>query len=177
MSDMKEKVYIEYLILKSQKDSSYLNELLDIIQPKIFSYCRRMIDNLDHAKEAAQDSLLEIFSKINQLKDYRKFHAWMYRVTHNKCIDHFRKSKPKLNQQFQNDFDIDQISIEFNEDNKLDILSIINNLPVKLKSVITLFYYEGFTVNEMAIILNSPAGTIKSDLFKAREIIKHFLEK
>lgn len=169
---MIEKVYIEYLILKSQEDHSYLDELLKIIQPKIIKFCHSAMSDQNLAKDATQESLLTIFTQLNKLKDHRKFHAWIYQISLNKCKDIFRRSKPHLNQQFFEDEESKILSPNQNNDLKIDLISTINTLPKLQQIVIRFFYYEGFQVNEISIILNKPAGTIKSLLFQARESIK-----
>ena len=177
ISDMIEKVYIEYVILKSQEDKSFLEKLIQLIQPKILNYCQRQISHPQLAQDAMQDTLLEVFSKIHKLKDHRRFHAWMYKVCHNKCIDVLRKLKPEMNQQLIEKQEEYIASKDTLNSNAMDIHNVIKKLSAKHKTVITLFYYEGFSVKEIAAILKTPAGTVKSDLFYARGLIKDSLEK
>lgn len=176
---MIEKVYIEYLIINSKSDPNHLDELLQIIQPKVFAYCKKLISDNELAKDAAQETLMDVFSKIHKLKDYRRFHAWMFQVAHNKCMDQLRKKKPHLNQPTDQTIE-DQLAEENfsnrDSDQTLDIIQAMNKLPPLLKAVVTLFYYQGFSIKEISGILELPAGTIKSHLFEARKIIKHFLE-
>jgi RNA polymerase sigma-70 factor (ECF subfamily) len=170
---MIEKVYIEYLVLESRNNESYLYELIKIIQPKVLKFARSMISNLGLAEDATQDSLISIVKGLSKLKDPRRFHAWIYQITLNKCNDIFRKSKDKLN---VNILDIDEVEELSNATSKLDLeidmIKLIQQLSKVEQIVIHLFYYEGFTVVEMADILTKPAGTIKSLLFNAREKIK-----
>ena len=166
------KVYIEYLLLKDDQQS--FEQVLIIIQPKLLAFARSILKNQSSAQDALQDSLIAIVKGVKKLKDHRKFHAWIYQVTRNKCLDMIRK-----NQKHNNISDIDSIPEPMCEDtgrdSEIDMMSMISQLPHKQKSVIHLFYYDGFNIIEIAHILNKPAGTIKSLLFDARQSLKQLL--
>ena len=166
------KVYIEYLLLQDDKES--LQEVLTIIQPKLMSFAQSLLKDQANAQDAIQESLIAIVKSIRKLKDHRKFHAWIYQITRNKCLDIIRK-----NQKYKNECALDSISEpiahESNKDSQMDMISMIKQLPHKQKNVIHLFYYEGFSILEISKILDKPAGTIKSLLFDAREKLKHLI--
>lgn len=166
------KVYIEYLLLKDDRQS--FEQVLILIQPKLLAFAYSILKNQSSAQDALQDSLIAIVKGINKLKDHRKFHAWIYQVTRNKCLDMIRK-----NQKHNNHSDIESIqepSIEDgSRDSEIDMMSMISQLPHKQKNIIHLFYYDGFNVIEIAQILNIPAGTIKSLLYDARQTLKQLL--
>jgi len=166
------KVYIEYLLLKDDEES--LQQVISIIQPKLLSFAQNILKDKSNAQDALQDSLIAIVKGVRRLKNHRKFHAWIYQVTRNKCFDIIRK-----NQKYKNECDLDSISEpiakDTKEDNQIDMMSMINQLPHKQKNVIHLFYYDGFSILEISKILVKPAGTIKSQLFDAREKLKHLI--
>jgi len=166
------KVYIEYLLLKDDKES--LQEVLSIIQPKLMSFAQNLLKDRAYAQDALQESLISIIKSVRKLKDHRKFHAWIYQVTRNKCLDIIRK-----NQKYENNSDINSFpepkTDEYDRDTERDMMSMINQLPHKQKNVIHLFYYDGFSILEIANILNKPAGTIKSLLFDGREKLKQLI--
>jgi RNA polymerase sigma-70 factor (ECF subfamily) len=166
------KVYIEYLLLKNDQKS--FEQVLSIIQPRLIAFAHNLLKDKMMAQDAVQDSLISIIKGVRKLKNHRKFHAWIYQVTRNKCFDIIRK-----NQKYKNECDLDSVSepivYEKNQDNQIDMMSMINLLPHKQKNVIHLFYYDGFSILEISKILDKPAGTIKSQLFDAREKLKHLL--
>ena len=166
------KVYIEYLLLKDDQQS--LEQVLVLIQPKLLAFACSILKNQSNAQDALQDSLMSIVKGVKKLKDHRKFHAWIYQVTRNKCLDMLRKNK-KHNNLSDIDSIPEPIGVDGQIDSKLDMMSMINQLPHKQKQVIHLFYYDGFNVIEIAQILNKPAGTIKSLLFDARQTLKQLL--
>lgn len=162
------KVYIEYLLLKDDKAS--FHQVLTLIQPKLLNFAHSLLNDKVLAQDALQEALIAIVKGLGKLKDHRKFHAWIYQVTRNKCYDLIRK-----NQKYKNDNSIDasydSIAAVENEQ-ELDMMHMINQLPHKQKNIIHLFYYDGFSILEIAEILQKPAGTIKSLLFDARSTLK-----
>lgn len=170
------KVYIEYLLLKNdcEKDNASLQQVLSIVQPKLLTFAMSIVKDKSFAEDAVQEAMIGIVKGLKKLKDHRKFHAWIYQVTRNKCFDMIRKSN-----KYKNDSDIDSIEEQASPiediDGKIDMMSLINQLSHKQKTVIHLFYYDGFTIIEISKILQKPAGTIKSLLFDARKKIKYLL--
>lgn len=165
------KVYIEYLILKN--DDISFQEVLTIIHPRLLAFAQSILKDKTIAQDAVQEAMLGIVKGVNKLKDHKKFHAWVYQVTRNKCFDIIRK-----NQKYKNDSDIDSLTELKGKDSdidcKLDMINCINLLPINQKNVIHLFYYTGFNIIEIAEILHKPAGTIKSWLFDARNNLKQY---
>lgn len=166
------KVYIEYLLTKDDTES--LQQVLSIVQPRLLSFANGILKDKSRAEDALQDSLIPKIKGVRKLNDQRKFHAWIYQVTRNKCLDIIRK-----NHKYKNDNELDSISgptvDEKDRDTQIDMMSMINSLLHKQKNIIHLFYYEGFKIIETAKILQKPAGTIKSLLFDARATLKHLI--
>lgn len=163
------KVYIEYLLLKDNKTA--FAEIIKIIHPKLLSFASNILNDKSLAQDAVQDSLINLIKGLPKLKNPKKFHAWTYQVTRNKCLDIIRK-----NSKYKNDCEINSIidlhEKSLNLDQQQDMLRLIKQLSAKQQNIIQLFYYDGFTVREIAEILNTPAGTIKSILFDARANLK-----
>lgn len=161
------KVYIELLILKVQNgDQHAWNNLLAICQVKVKVFTLKFLGPTSDVDDCIQDALLTIFNKINQLKDPTIFHTWLYRIVYSKCMDHCRKypeSRADETEAFQDMTEYEQ---------QLDIKSAISALPANHQIIIYLFYFEGFSVTEIADILQKPSGTVKYQLFTARELLK-----
>lgn len=162
------KIYIEYLLLKEDKVS--FHQVLTIIQPKLLAFATSLLKDESLAQDAVQDALMAIVRGLKNLKDYKKFHAWIYQITRNKCFDLMRK-----NQKYKNDSSIDatdELIASSKTEDQLNMISIIKQLPYKQKNIIQLFYYDGFSILEIAEILQKPAGTVKFLLFDARNQLK-----
>jgi len=165
---MIDKIYIEYLLLK--EDEASFHQILSLIQPRLLAFATSLLKDKSLAQDAVQEALMAIVKGVKKLKDHKKFHAWIYQVTRNKCLDLIRK-----NQKYKNDSSIDsthELIADTKTEEQLAMRSMIKQLPHKQRNIIQLFYYDGFSILEIAEILQKPAGTVKSLLFDARNQLK-----
>ena len=123
--------------------------------------------------ENAEDIFQEVFMKFSEknIKFESKEHekAWFIRVTIN-LTKNIRSSA--WNRRVVS---LDE-NIEFNTKEENEIYSIVCDLPQNYRTVIYLLYYEGYKVNEISKLMRKPEGTIKTWLFRAREMLKEKIE-
>ena len=124
-------------------------------------------------KEDAEDVFQEVFLKINKkMPDFEsEAHekAWIIRVTINLSKNIFSSSWMK------NTFPLED-EIKFEDEKEQEIYFDVLALPIKYRTVIHLFYYEGFTIKQIASILKTNENTVKTRLLRAREKLKSRLE-
>ena len=137
-------------------------------------------------QQLAEDIFQEVFYKV--MKNYHKFEhlssekTWLIRITINTCKDLLRTSwlrrvttfgtlEEQNQTQYEQPFDMTQ-----SESNN-ELYEMIMKLPQRYKEVILLFYYEDFSYDEMAKILNIPKGTVQSPLARGREKLKKMMEE
>ena len=137
-------------------------------------------------QQLAEDIFQEVFYKV--MKNYHKFEhlssekTWLIRITINTCKDLLRTSwlrrvttfgtlEEQNQTQYEQRFDMTQ-----SESNN-ELYEMIMKLPQRYKEVILLFYYEDFSYDEMAKILNIPKGTVQSRLARGREKLKKMMEE
>jgi RNA polymerase sigma-70 factor, ECF subfamily len=137
-------------------------------------------------KHLAEDVFQEVFIKV--YKNFHKFNGqssektWIIAITINTCRDILRSSWIKRVLRFQdpeykilnikeNSIDIDNKAIS-NIENQ-DLLKQVMDLPKKYKEVILLYYYQELSTREISKILNVPEGTVRSRLYRARELLKY----
>lgn len=147
----------------------YLNELIDTYSNMVY----RLALTRTKSKEDSEDIYQEVFMRLSRkLPDFKsKEHekAWLIRVTIN-C------SKTFLNSRFfKNKTTLDE-NLSFTTPEKHEIYYIISELPVKYRTIIHLFYYENYKINEISKILHINENTIKSQLSRARNILKDKLK-
>lgn len=129
---------------------------------------------LNNASDA-EDVLQDVFSKYLltrknfNSKEHEK--AWFIRVTQNYCLDKLRKQDRKNSE-------IDDLSVmtQLDNDTKQDVERSIVALPPKYKIVIFLYYYSGYTVEEISAILKIGKSAVKKRLQRGREMLKLRLE-
>ena len=142
-----------------------IDEYADMVYRIALTRCRCI--------ENAEDVFQEVFMRFSikspkfESKEHEK--AWLIRVTIN-LTKNVRESA--WNRKVVR---LDE-SIVFNTKEENDVYSTVCELPQNYRTVIYLFYYEGYKVKEISNILNKNEGTIKTWLFRAREILKEKLE-
>ncbi len=144
-----------------------------------YSICLRYNKNNYDADDCLQNSLINIFSKLNQFDQNRgNFKSWSAQIVVNDNLMFLRKKK----QNYQT-FDLeDNLLVEEPVSDEGSIISsenltkLIQALPDGYRMVFNLYVIEGFTHSEISEILNISIGTSKSQLSKARKLLQHQLE-
>lgn len=134
----------------------------------------RIAYTMTHKKSDAEDIFQEVFIKfcknINKFKDIDHEKKWLIRVTINECNMLYRKNKIK------NETELDEnICKPCNDDYKISVHTYIKKLTPKYQTVIYLYYFEGYKINEIAKILKTTSGTIKSRLSRAKQQLKNIM--
>ncbi|HET8886870.1 MAG TPA: RNA polymerase sigma factor [Salinimicrobium sp.] len=167
---------IAQLIEKCQKQDIKAQEhLYRLYSAKLFSVCLKYSSNYQEAEDNLQDSFVTIFNKINQYKNNGAFEGWLKRIVINTALQKYRKQKVF---EIVKDEHISNPEIEIDEDNlSIDyLLHIIQQLPNRYRMVFNLYALDGFSHKEIAELLNITTGTSKSNLARARCILKEKIE-
>lgn len=124
-----------------------------------------------------QDSFLTIFSKIKQYKNTGSFEGWLKRITINTALQKYREKAPL--QIIENVSNLEE-STDFNTENTAfnvdDLLGFVQKLPDRYRLVFNLFALDNYTHKEIAKLLHISEGTSKSNLSRARSILRKQLE-
>ncbi|MGO4294616.1 RNA polymerase sigma factor [Chitinophaga sp. RAB17] len=142
------------------------------------SICLRYAQNREEAVEIMNDGFLKIFQHIQSFDTSRSFKTWLAKIMVNTSID-FLRSKKKL--VFVDDISqvpepgtdekiIDKLSYE-------ELLKHVQLLPPAYRTVFNLYIMEGYQHQEIAAMLRISEGTSKSNLFKAKKILKERITK
>ncbi|HEY9256745.1 RNA polymerase sigma factor [Chitinophaga sp.] len=142
------------------------------------SICLRYAQNREEAVEIMNDGFLKIFQHIQSFDTSRSFKTWLAKIMVNTSID-FLRSKKKLvfvddiNQVPEPRIDekiVDKLSYE-------ELLKLVQVLPPAYRTVFNLYVMEGYQHQEIAAMLRISEGTSKSNLFKAKKILKEKITK
>lgn len=174
MSDFGDEYYIERILNGDQ--SSYAL-LVERYKNMVFTIAIRMLKNHELAEEVSQDAFLKAYKSLKQFQKKSKFSTWLYRIVYNQCISELRKQK-------QNTMSIDDesssksvLNIEDtlsktegleNEDRKYYIEKALSYLPEDDRMIITLFYQNEMTTEEIANIVNLSVSNVKVKLYRSR---------
>ncbi|MFQ6082806.1 MAG: RNA polymerase sigma factor [Candidatus Aminicenantia bacterium] len=174
------------------KDDSLLKEKELIKQLKkgnkeayrhiVNSYMRRayyialgFVHNEQDALDISQEAFIKAYRKIKNFNPNKKFFPWFYQIIRNLCFDHIKKRK-KINE-----IPLDGVRILNTEKEDREMKKVlwegIDDLPLEQKEIIILRYFQEFSYQEIAQILNKPTGSIMSSLYYAKRKLKKELEK
>ena len=142
---------------------------------KLFRVCLKYSKNQQDAQDTLQDSFIMIFKDISKFKNKGSFEGWLKRVTVNVALQKFRNQSILQFDSIEN-FQIPEEDVFVNIDEKninLDyLLSLIKELPPKYQIVFNLYVLDGYSHQEISELLKISIGTSKSNLYRARKILK-----
>lgn len=159
----------------AKNDRRAQKEIYQLFEGKLFSICLKYSKNKQEAQDNFQDGFVVIFEKIGQFSFKGSFEGWIKRVMINTILLKYRK-KTVLNIVTEEipdevivDIDDDEISLDF-------LLNIIHELPDRYRMVFNLYVLDGYSHKEISEMLHIAEGTSKSNLARARAILKHKIE-
>jgi len=170
----------EILIVQSKKGvQTAQRKLYDMYKSKWFMICLRYVKKRDDALDVLQNALIKIYSKLDTF-DIEKgaFGAWSSRIIVNESIMFQRKYWKGMESVELND-EIYAPTEEVVSENRLSaeaLTNLIQQLPDGYRVVFNMYAIEGYTHKEIAEILGITEGTSKSQLFKAKRILKKQIE-
>jgi RNA polymerase sigma factor (sigma-70 family) len=169
-------VGFEQLIKKSiEQDRKAQEQLYKLLAPKLFAVCLKYSKNDDEAKDNLQDGFIVVFNKLDQFQNKGSFEGWAKRIMINQCLQQYRKSGV-LEIINENIPDENEIELD-NEDISLDfLLKIIQELPDRYRLVFNLYVLDGYSHKEISTMLMISEGTSKSNLARAKVILKNKIE-
>lgn len=156
----------------------------------IYNFAYRITFDEDDAKDLVQETFLKSFRFIDSFQKGTNAKAWLFRILKNSFINEFRKKNKepvKIDYQevetFYNSDEFDHLvksnlQVEAIREMIGDEVTIaLNSLEIDFRTVIILCDLEGFTYEEMALILDIPIGTVRSRLHRARNLLRNKLKK
>jgi RNA polymerase sigma-70 factor (ECF subfamily) len=165
-------------------DANAFTVLVNRYKDLVFTLAIRMLKNREEAEEVSQDTFIKTYKSLHKFKGDSKFSTWIYKVAYNSCLDQLKKNK-----KFQNDVEIN----EFTEhqvktiDNAFDALvederkqliqECLHLLPSEDSFLLTLYYFEEQSLDEIANIVNLTANNVKVKLFRSRKKLTTIFKK
>ena len=145
---------------------------------QMYTVCLSYCKDEDEACDILQEGFIKVFRKIDQYKNENSLKAWIRRIVVNTALDHYRKQKrheakiesyQQVSETVANNV-LEQISLK-------ELVRLVNELPTKAAMVLKLYAIEGYAHKEIAEKLNITEGTSKSQLHRARGLLKQLLSQ
>ena len=168
---------LEQLINNCKKNDIKAQETLyRLYSSKLFSVCLKYSRNYEEAQDNLQEGFLLIFDKINQFSFKGSFEGWIKRLMVNYILQQYRKETFLNIVKEEIADDIEEVEID-DENVSMDyLLKIIQELPDKYRLVFNLYAIDGYSHQEISDMLKISVGTSKSNLSRARVILKDKIE-
>lgn len=151
------------------QNEMYIKEKIEQYSDMVYRIALTRTDTIENAEDIFQEVFTKFSEKLPNFKDAEHEKAWFIRVTINLTKNLKRSSWNRKVVTLD-----ENIVFENKEEN--EVFSVVCGLPQNYKTVIYLLYYEGYKVKEIANLMGTKEGTIKSWLFRAREMLKEKLE-
>lgn len=168
---------LDQLIQECKKENIKAQEqLYKLFSAKLFSVCLKYSRSYEEAQDNLQEGFLLIFEKIEQFNFKGSFEGWIKRIIINFILQKYRSQKV-FEIVTENFPETVEIEIE-DEDISMDfLLKTIQELPDKYRLVFNLYVLDGYSHAEIAEMLDINIGTSKSNLARAKMILKEKIEK
>lgn len=152
-------------------------KVYQLFSDKLFGLCLKYSRNKQDAEDNLQDSFITIFNKIEQYKNKGSFEGWLKRITINTALQKYREKAPLQNvKEITDELEDVPLNLESSIFNVDVLLGFIQQLPDKYRLVFNLFVLDGYSHKEIAEMLVISVGTSKSNLSRAKKILKDKLE-
>ncbi|MFE8422815.1 MULTISPECIES: RNA polymerase sigma factor [Tenacibaculum] len=152
-------------------------QVYQLFSGKLFALCLKYSRNYQDAEDTLQDSFLTIFKKMPQYQHKGSFEGWMKRITINTALQKYREKSPlQLVSEAPDEEIVEEIELETENVNIDVLLELIQSLPDRYRLVFNLYVLDNYSHKEIAELLNISVGTSKSNLSRARQILKKEME-
>ncbi len=170
---------LDQLISSCQKgERKAQQQLYQLFGAKLYSVCLKYSRNKAEAEDNLQDSFLVIFKKIGQYKHKGSFEGWLKRIAVNTCLQKYR-GQVVLEIIPNKEIKDETVVIAAEEEDNVSLqylLKLIQDLPDRYRLVFNLYVLDGYSHKEIAQMLEISEGTSKSNLSRARLILKDRIE-
>lgn len=162
-------------------------QLVDRYKDKAMTLAVRMLRNREDAEEASQDAFVRAYNALDKFQGTAKFSTWLYRIVYNVCLTRLGTRKNEFQQVEYEDgktYDgsdvrvLSSAGLDFEtKDMVLFVQRIVEQLPPKYGSILSLFYFQELSHEGICEITQLPLGTVKVHLHRARALLQERLQK
>ena len=164
-------------------DNNAFAALVDHYKDMVYTLGLRMLKNREEAEEVSQDTFIKVFKSLHKFRGKSKLSTWIYKVAYNTCLDRLKKNKEAYKIVAIDEYTEYQVktidnalnAIEAQEQKQL-IQDCVQMLSSTDSFLLTLFYFEELSLDEISKIVNLRANNVKVKLFRARKNLAKILE-
>lgn len=169
---------LEFLVLRCQQgEPAGFEQLVHDWERKLFFYARRLVANDEDAWQILQEVWLQVLRGIRSLRDPGRLPVWLYAVTRNTVMNHHREeyARERSLDETESVESPRESDFEAFDDAELVYHGLARISRVD-REVLTLFFLQDLSIDEVSEVLGIPSGTVKSRLFKAKKSLREILK-
>ncbi len=190
LSEKAQKDYELVLRATKGKDQQAFSFLMERYKDSIYFMLLKMVNNKDDADDLTIEAFGKAFNRLSQYTPNYAFSTWLFKIATNNCIDFLRKKKKNvmsIDNRIQNK-DGDTIMFELKsdamdpeqvamKDQKIKLMrTYVKQLKPRYETLVEMRYFKEMSYDEISIELNLPLGTVKAQLFRAREFLYNIMK-
>ena len=171
---MSEKEYLDLIKKCLEGERVSQKKLYNALASKLMTVCLRYTKSRPDAEDSLQDSFIKIFNNLSSFKNDGHFEAWARRITVNCLITRFQKAQKQGIRMDLNEIE-EIVEVDFNIENRLtelELMRILTYLPEGYKMIFNMHAIEGYSHKEISEIMNINESTSRSNLARAKAILK-----
>ena len=178
------------LVRRAKKGDFRAFDLLVIkYQAKIISISQRLVKDINIAEDMAQETFIKAYKVLDSFREESAFYTWIYRIAVNTSKNYLisrGRFKENTESEMHTDFSNSILELEGQDspedlllaDNLKDLINAeLNDLPEEIRTCLTLREYEGLSYAEISNILDCPVGTVRSRIFRGREVLSQAIKE
>lgn len=176
------KLVVKYL----NGDENALKNLISIYLKPIYNFTYHLCGNEDEASDITQETFIKAWKSLRKYKPDKKFSTWIFTIARNSIIDWLRKKRPALFsnlksddgkfEEYLADTEVLQDELFERKENEKIINEALDSVPLDHRAVIYLHVNEEMTFEEIAILLDQPSNTVRSQYRRTLISMKKYLE-
>lgn len=143
----------------------------------VYHLCLRTVRDVEEARDCTQEAFFKAFRGLQTFKPGAKFSTWIFSIAYHACCDRLARRKRYSSEELPERADpaLGPAAVAEQKDQARVLRDAIDVLPEKYRSVITLYHLQGRQYDEIAEVLGLPMGTVKTHLFRAKELLRKSL--
>lgn len=190
---LSDKARLDLRLVEAAKNGSQaaFGELMERYRESVYFTMFKMVKNSDDADDLTIEAFGKAFNRIDQYSPSFAFSTWLFKIASNNCIDFIRKKRVKVTSldtgYTRGDGEVMYLEVSSQTQNPEEVIihgqkvKLMRDLVTKLKpryrELVELRYFEELSYEEIAETLDLPLGTVKAQLFRAREFLSNLIEK
>ena len=193
LEHLSEKAMLDFKLVQKaihEKDQQAYAKLMDRYRDSIYFMLLKMVNNKDDADDLTIEAFGKAFKNLHQYTPNYAFSTWLFKIASNNCIDFIRKKKKNMlsiDRRYENDeggersIDLKSEFLDPEEKmmkkQKIKVMrEVVEKLKPRYRTLVELRYFKEYSYEEIAEQLDIPLGTVKAQLFRAREFLYNIMK-